>query len=51
MIPTFICLDAINLGYVIHHNSVLSKIPQYYKDESVRIILHAYTMPILSKNI
>ena len=39
-------LDGINLGNIIHHKSVKSKIPPYSKDQSVPIISHAYTMPI-----
>ena len=34
-------LDGINLGNILHHKSVKSKIPPYFKDQSVPIISHA----------
>jgi hypothetical protein len=43
-------LDGINLGNILHHKSVKSKIPQYFKDQSVPIISYAYTIPIASTN-
>jgi hypothetical protein len=42
-------LDGINLGNILHHKSVKSKIPPYFEEQSVRIISHAYTRPIPSK--
>ena len=42
-------LDGINLGNILHHKSVKSKIPPYFKDQSVPIILYVYTRPIASK--
>jgi hypothetical protein len=42
-------LDGINLGNILHHNSVKSKIPPYFKDQSVPIISYVYTRPIASK--
>ena len=33
-----------------HHKSVKSNIPPYFKDQSVPIILYAYTRPIASKH-
>ena len=44
-------LDCINLGNILHHKSVKSKIPPYYKDQSVPIISYVYTKPIASKKI
>ena len=44
-------LDGINLGNILHHKSVKSKIPPYFKDQYVPIILHVYTRPIPSKNL
>ena len=38
--------DGINLGNILHHKSVKSKIPPYFKDQSVPIISYAYTRPI-----
>jgi hypothetical protein len=43
-------LDGINLGNILHHKSVKSKIPQYFKDQSVPIISYAYAIPIASTN-
>jgi len=42
-------LDAINLGNILHHKSVTSKVPPYFKDKSVPIISYTYTSPIASK--
>ena len=42
-------LDGINLGNILHHKSVKSKIPPYFKDQSVPIISYVYTRPIASK--
>ena len=39
----------INLGNILHHKSVKSKIPPYFKDQSVPIISYAYTIPIATK--
>ena len=41
-------LDGINLGNIIHHKSVKSKIPPYFKDQSEPIISYVYTRPIAS---
>jgi hypothetical protein len=41
-------LDGINLGNILHHKSVKSKIPPYSKDQSVPIISYVYTRPIAS---
>ena len=41
--------DGINLGNILHHKSVKSKIPPYFKDQSVPIISYIYTRPIASK--
>jgi hypothetical protein len=41
-------LDGINLGIILHHKSVKSKIPPYLKDQSVPIISYAHTIPIES---
>ena len=42
--------DGINLGNILHHISVKSKIPQYFKDQSVPIIIsYVYSRPIASK--
>jgi hypothetical protein len=38
-------LDAINLGNILHHKSVKSKILPYFKDQSVPIISYTYTTP------
>jgi len=43
-------LDDINLGNILHHTSVKSKIPTYFKDQSVPIISYVYTRPIASTN-
>ena len=43
-------LDGINLGNILHHKSVKSKIPPYFKDQSVPIISYVYTRPIVSKH-
>jgi hypothetical protein len=42
-------LDGINLGNILHHKSVKSKIPPYFKDQTVPIISYVYTRPIASK--
>ena len=42
-------LDAINLGNILHHKSVKSKVPPYFKDQSVPIISYTYTSPIAPK--
>ena len=42
-------LDAINLGNILHHKSVTSKIPPYFKDQSIPIISYTYTSPIAPK--
>lgn len=42
-------LDGINLGNILHHSTVNLKIPPYFKNESVPIILYVYTRPIVSK--
>ena len=39
-------LDGINLGNTLHHKSVKSKIPPYFKDQYVPIISYVYTRPI-----
>jgi hypothetical protein len=41
--------DGINLGNILHHKSVESKMPPYFKDQSVPIISYVYTRPIASK--
>ena len=41
-------LDGINLGNIIHHKSVKSKIPPYFKDQSEPIISYVYTRPSAS---
>jgi hypothetical protein len=41
--------DDINLGNIIHHKSVKSKIPPYFKDQSVPLISYVYIRPIASK--
>ena len=42
-------IDSINLGNILHHKSVKSKIPPYLKDQSVPIVSYVYTRPIASK--
>ena len=42
-------LDAIHLSNILHHKSVISKIPPYFKDQSVPIISYTYTTPIATK--
>ena len=42
-------LDAINLGNILHHKSVRSKVPPYFKDQSVPIISYTYTSTIAPK--
>ena len=42
-------VDGINLGNILHHKSVKSKIPPYFKDQSVPIISYAYSIPIATK--
>jgi hypothetical protein len=37
------------LGNIIHHKSVKSKIPPYFKDQSVPLISYVYIRPIASK--
>ena len=44
-------LDGINLGNILHHKSVKSKIPPYFKDQYVPIILYVYTRTIASTKI
>ena len=44
-------LDGINLGNILHHKSVKSKIPPYFKDQSVPIISYVYSRPIASNKI
>ena len=39
-------IDAINLGNILHHKSVTSKIPPYFKNKSIPIISYTYTTPI-----
>ena len=43
-------LDDIYLGNILHHKSVKSKIPPYFKDQSVPLISYAYIIPIASTN-
>ena len=40
--------NSINLGNILHHKSVKSKIPPYFKDQSEPIISYVYTRPIAS---
>ena len=42
-------LDGINLGSILHHKSVKSRIPPYSKNQSVPLISYVYTRPIASK--
>ena len=42
-------LDDINLGNILHHKSVKSKIPPYFKDQSVPIISYAYNTHIATQ--
>ena len=42
-------INSINLGNILHHKSVKSKIPPYVKDQSVPIVSYVYTRPIASK--
>ena len=42
-------LDGVNLGNILHHKLVQSKIPSYFKDQSVPIISYTYTKPIATK--
>jgi hypothetical protein len=44
-------LDGINLGNILHHKSVKSKISTYFKNQSVPIISYACTRPIVMKDI
>ena len=44
-------IDAINFRSILHHKSVKSKIPPYFKDQPVSIISYTYTTPIAKKNI
>ena len=41
-------LDGINLGNILHHKSGISKIPPYFKDQSVPIISYVYSRSIAS---
>jgi hypothetical protein len=41
-------IDSINLGNILHHKSVKSKIPPYLKDQSVPIVSYVYTRTIAS---
>ena len=38
--------DGVNVGNILYHKSVKSKIPPYFKDQSVPIISYVYTRPI-----
>ena len=40
--------NGINLGNILHHKSVKSKIPPYFKDQSEPIISYVYSRPIAS---
>jgi hypothetical protein len=40
--------DGIYLGNILHHKSVKSRIPAYFKDHSVPLIPYAYAIPIAS---
>ena len=42
-------LDAVHLSSILHHKSVKSKIPSYFKDQTVPIISYTYTTPIATK--
>ena len=42
-------LNTVNLGNILHHKLVQSKIPPYFKDQSVLIISYTYTKPIKIK--
>ena len=42
-------IDATNLCKILLHKSVKSKIPPYFKDQSVPIISYSYTIPIAAK--
>ena len=42
-------IDAINLGNILHHKSVKSKIPPCFKYQSVSIISYTYTTHISTK--
>jgi hypothetical protein len=44
-------LDGINLGNILHHKSVKSNIPPYFKDQSVPIISYVYSRSIASNKI
>ena len=44
-------LDAINLGNILYDKSVKSKIPSYFKDQSVPIISYTYTTPIATNKL
>ena len=44
-------LYGINLGNILHHKSLKSKIPPYFKDQSVPIISYVYTRPLAWKKI
>jgi hypothetical protein len=43
-------LDGINLGNILHHKSVKSKIPSYFKDQSVPIISYALYLTYNNKH-
>jgi hypothetical protein len=43
-------LDGINLGNILHHKSVKSKIPPYFKDQSVPISTPFHGLPIVWHN-
>ena len=38
--------DAINLGNILHHKSVKTMVPSYFKDHFVPIISYSYTSSI-----
>ena len=43
------CVDAINLGNILHHKFVKARAPPYFKDQSVPIISYSYTSLIVTK--
>ena len=42
-------LDAINLSNILHSKNVRSKVPPYFKDQTVPLISYTYTKPIATK--
>ena len=42
-------LDAINISNILHHKDVQSKVPPYFKNQSVPLISYSYTKPIATK--